>query len=527
MTDFIIVGAGTAGCVLAEALSASGRHDVLLIEAGGEPKSPYVKMPAGFSELFSGPLDWDFETTPQSGAAGRTVFVPRGKMLGGCSNMNVQIHQWCHPQDFRDWVDAGASGWSFDDVEPVFRAQESWSGEVTDSKRGLDGPMRIAPNRHVRDLSQRFVQSARKVLPAGPQEYNGTDYESGAWMCQVAHHRGRRFSAYDAYLLPARRRKNLQILSNTHVLRIDFDGRRATGVTVRQGTSERSIRAAHGVVLAAGAIGSPQLMMLSGIGPAEKLRVLDIPIIREANDVGANLQDHPLMPVVFRTSSKDNYLHAESLSQLIRYLFRGGMLASNVGEAFAFDRTGLSQELAPDLELVFVPVDWRDQGRARAEVDAFGIGVVALAPKSTGCIELVGRDPLAAPRIDFGLLTDADGVDRRVLRRGLERAREIAATAPLAEVGLGERATSSGDIDDDLERYIEASLQTIFHPTSSCRMGSDDGAVVDPTLRVRNVDALWIADASVMPSVPRGHPNAVVAMIAHRAAGWILQSVGR
>ena len=276
MHDVIIVGAGTAGCVLAERLSKSGKLQVLLIEAGGLPESRFVSIPAGFSKLFKSKLDWAFESAPQMAVGGRRVFTPRGKMLGGCSNINAQIHQWCHPTDFDGWVASGARGGGWADVASTFRSQESWQGEDGDYSRGHDGPMVVSPNRNARPLSYAFVESARRAGLGDQSHYNGGAYE-GAWICELAHKDGKRFSAYDAYLKPAMRRSNLDIVMDAHALRVILEGGRATGVAVRSGAVEK-VFAARGVVLAAGAFGSPQLLMLSGVGPAQMLAGLGIPL---------------------------------------------------------------------------------------------------------------------------------------------------------------------------------------------------------------------------------------------------------
>jgi choline dehydrogenase len=515
--DLVIVGAGTAGSVLAERLTSSGGIRVLLIETGGMPKNRFISVPAAWPELFRSEVDWAFESEPQASAGGRRMFVPRGKMLGGSSNMNAQLHQWCHPADFDGWVEAGASGWGWADVRPTFRAQERWLGDDGDPARGREGPMTISPNRSARPLSHLFVDAARRAGLNKTEHYNGHRYQ-GAWLVELAQKDGKRFSAYDAYLVPAMRRPNLEVITDAHATKVVLDGHRAAGVTIRRGTVEETYKC-RAVALSAGAIGSPQLLMLSGIGPATTLAKFEIPVHVDRPEVGKNLQDHPTSKVVYGTNSTNTLKAARSLRNLLLYyLFRRGILASSIAEGFAFTQIRSGSVVAPDLEIVFIPGDIREA----AQDHAFTLVSCVVAPQSRGRLTLKSPDPLEPLGIDFGLLSDPNGIDASVLLEGLRLSRKIAATHPLAAYNTGELTPGAGvESDRDFLAYVETDLDTIFHPTSTCRMGSDAQAVVDPRLRVRGVENLWIADASVMPSVPRGHPNAVVAMIAARAARWI------
>lgn len=522
--DVIIVGAGSAGCVLAERLSALGSQRVLVLEAGGDPNSLFVRMPLGFPRVFKTARDWAFETEPQAAVHGRKVFTPRGRMLGGSSNLNAMMHQWCHPADFDGWAASGAAGWDWPSVRPVFAAMECLDGaELAD--RGHSGPMRVGPNRHAHALTHAWVASARACGLGDQTSYNGHAFE-GAWIAELAVDQGRRFSLYDAYLKPAMRRPNLKVQARAQVLRLILEGRRVVGVRYRLGDQEYAAKAGQ-VVLSAGAFGSPQILMLSGIGPADHLQTLGIPVRVPAAGVGSDLQDHPVLPLNWRCRSSDTLKRAGAPWRLLQWLLqKRGMLASNGVEGLAFTRALAQPGEAPDIEIMFMPLEFRDQFLEPPRVHGFAMGAAVAKPRSRGRVRLNSTDPLEAPSIDPALLSDPDGHDAAALWAAVATARRIAAMPPLADWNAGETAPGPEiQTPDQLRRYAGQTLQTVYHPTSTCRMGLDERAVVDPQLRFRGVDGLWVVDASVMPSVPRGHPNAVVAMLAHRAADWIQASL--
>ncbi len=502
--DYLIVGGGTAGCVLAERLSASGKYRVLLVEAGGPPRSPFVKIPAGFAKLFKGSCDWNYGTEPQCHVGNRQVYVPRGRMLGGSANMNALIHQWGHPADFDDW---GVDGWAWQDVMPVFRKLES--------------ELVFETNRDAHPAANDFVDAARQTLGHRHARYNGKAYE-GAWISEIVTRGGKRRSVYDSHLKPALRRPNLSVITGSKVHRIVFEQERAMGVSLMVGGELRSIRASGGVILSAGAIESPALLMRSGIGNGYDLEQRGIEAKVHSPHVGRHLQDHPMAVPTFATVHSRTYKSAESLPNLLNYLFRKrGPLASNVAEAIAFARSS-SELIAPDIELLFAPLEWRKEALEPPAINAFSIGVAVVAPQSRGEIRLMSKDAYDVPLLDFGLFSDANGSDRKAMLSGMRLARRIASTSPFSEHLACEHAPgTAAQSDEALWRWICEEVQTVYHPACSCRMGDAGHAVVSPELAVHGTERLWIADASVMPNLVRGHPNTAVAMIAARAAGFI------
>jgi len=518
VADYVIVGAGSAGCALAARLSEDPGVEVLLLEAGGRDRSPNIKIPAAFAKQFRTKLDWDYSSGPEPHLGGRELFVPRGRGLGGSSSMNAMMFTRGRPIDFDTWRECGCAGWGYDDVLPYFkRLENNERGE--NEFRAVGGPMNIAEQSDPRPITSRFIEAAESAgIPANP-DVNSPE-QDGVTMTPVFQKRGRRWSAADAYLRTAMKRPNLEVRTRAEVLRVALDDGRAAGVRWRKRGVERLAPASREVILCAGAIGSPQLLMLSGIGPADHLREFGIETRVDLPGVGENLQDHPFVTLCFESKDDDDLAAAEKPRALIEFLFRrSGPLTSNVGEAMAFIRTrsGLP---APNIELIFAPAYYHDHGFDTYAGHAFTLGPVLIAPRSRGRLRLRSADPAAKPLLIGNHLSDPEDV--AALVAGILKTREIAATEPLASLCGREIVPGEGiSSDDDLDAFLRRELELLYHPAGTCRMGSGDDAVVDPQLRVRGVDDLRIADASVMPLNPGGHISAAVMMIAEKAADLI------
>lgn len=507
VVDYIIVGAGTAGCVLADRLSANGRNQVLLVEAGRKPRNPFVKIPAGFAKLFNSGSAWNYESAPQCGALKRQIYVPRGKMLGGSANVNAMIHQWGHPDDFETWAEFGATGWGWDSVSPIFAKMEE--------------KLECTPNNNAHPASSDFVDAARSVIGNSGDSYNGGAYE-GAWIAHTNIRNGKRYSVYDSHLKPAMKRRNLVTLTGMTVSNLITENGSAVGVMMDGPQGRTAARAKAGVVLTAGAIETPTLLMRSGIGSGASLQALGVETYRDSPHVGLHLQDHPMMPTVFQTTHSDTYKSAESLTNVLRYVIKkSGPLASNAAEAIAFARSS-PKLTAPDIELIFAPFEWREQALQPPAIHGFSIGAAIVAPHSRGSVSLTTRHGQVPPKIDFGFFTDKDGQDRKAMLAAVLLARKIAEQPSLSPHISREHLPGTDVKDyDALFTEICRNLQTVYHPAGTCRIGSSGDGVVSPRLKVHGLDRLWIADASVMPQLVRGHPNAAVAMIASRAAEFI------
>ena len=514
--DYVVVGAGSAGCVLAGRLSEDVGARVLLVEAGGPDRRREVQIPAAFGTLFKTECDWDYETEPQPHLGGRRLFWPRGKMLGGSSSMNAMIYVRGHRTDFDGWRDAGNDSWDFESVLPFFRKAEHQE-RGADEFHGAGGPLNVASLRTVNPLSRAFVAAAVELGHTPNPDFNGAE-QDGFGVYQVTQKGGRRWSAADAYLKPAFGRRNLTVLTGAHATRVLFEGTRAAGVEyVREGRTERAA-AAREVILCGGAVNSPQLLMLSGVGAADELRRLGIAPVADLPGVGRNLQDHLIVAVAYACTRPVSLASAEAVRNVVSYLLlRRGPLTSNVGEAGGFVRTDASLA-APDLQFHFGPVYYISHGFVRPEGHGFSIGPTLIRPRSRGHITLRSADPFEPPSIEPCYLED--GSDLRTLVEGVRLARELAHTKAL-EGFRGAALCDRLSTDEEMVEHVRATAETIYHPTGTCRMGNDELAVTDARLRVRGAEGLRVVDASVMPEIVGGNTNAAVIMIAEKAAAEI------
>jgi choline dehydrogenase len=523
MHDIIIVGAGSAGCVMANRLSADPARRVCLIEAGPPDRNPFIHIPLGLALLArSRRLNWSYGTEPEPELNNRRLYWPRGRVLGGSSSINAMIYMRGHPADYAGWAEAAGPAWDWPAVQRIFIDLEGNTG-ITDGHHGTTGPLAVSDLRQVNPLSRAFVRAGVACQHDENADFNGAR-QDGVGLYQVTQKDGHRFSSARAFLDPVRHRPNLTILTGTQVERVLFDGTRASGVRVRG----RDLPLAPGgeVILCGGAVNSPHLLLLSGIGPGAELQRLGIPILHDAPEVGANLADH--LDISVQAALKGRAAIGVAPSFLPRavkaawdYATGGrGELTSNIAEAGGFVRSDPARD-RPNLQFHFIPAYLHDHGRRLSWGYGLTLHVCDLLPKSRGSISLASPDPMTPPRIRANYLTDPD--DLPTLLQALKIARRIT-TAP-ALAGHIRHETLPGpsvQSDADLIADIRARAETIYHPVGTCRMGHDAGSVVDPAGSVRGVTGLRVADASIMPAIIAGNTNAPTMMIAENIARMML-----
>ena len=517
--DFVIVGAGSAGCVLANRLSANPAHRVLLLEAGGRDWHPFIHMPAGLAKLVNNRrVNWDYRTEPEPELEGRRLWWPRGKVFGGSSSINAMCYTRGVARDYDEWADAaGDPRWNWDHVLPLFRRSER-NALGADAFHGADGPLDVAPLRHRNVLSKAFVDAAADAGFARNDDFNGAQ-QDGFGFYAVTQREGRRCSAAVAYLHPALARANLHVRTHALATRVLLDGKRAAGVEYRRRGRTERVEAGH-VILAGGAVNSPQLLLLSGIGPADALRPHGIALAHELRGVGGNLQDHLDICTLVRSTQPVTYDRINDIAVALRFLLRrDGIGSSNVAESGGFVRSRFAPDTRCDLQFHFVPALLDDHGRNRLDGAGYTVHACFLRPRSRGTIRLRSADPAAPPEIRANYLTDHEGFDLRMMIEGARTARTILAQAPFApyrgaEIFPGADAAS----DADFEHFVRRKAETIYHPVGTCRMGRDADAVVDANLRVHGLDGLSVVDASIMPTLPGGNTNAPTIMIAEVAS---------
>lgn len=530
--DFIIVGAGSAGCALANRLSAESGYKVALLEAGPRDLNPWIHIPVGYFRTMGNPgTDWCYSTMPDPGIAGRSISYPRGRVLGGSSSINGLLYVRGQPQDFDGWAQMGCLGWSWDDVAPYFKRSETWNGEGGSALRGTNGPLSVQDTRIHREVVDHWIEAAVAAGYKRAPDYNDYDQEGVAYF-QLTMAGGRRCSSAVAYLKPARGRQNLTIFTNAQTEKLLINEGRVTGIRAKIKGKMTELRARREVILSAGAIGSPQIMMLSGIGDGEELSRHGITVAHELNGVGKNLQDHLQARPVFKTTLStinieiNNPLKQAMIAAQYAITGKGPMtMAASLGTGFLKTDERLE---TPDIQFHIQPFSADKPADGPHKFSAFTASVLQLRPESTGHIALKSANMNDHPEIHPNYL--ATDTDCRTLVKGIQIARKISATDPLKSYITEEYAPGREIAFDDEEGTLDWARQTavtIYHPTGTCKMGTDPMAVVDPRLKVHRLKGLRVADASIMPQIVSGNTNAPAIMIGEKASDLILEDAKR
>ncbi|OED45102.1 GMC family oxidoreductase [Endozoicomonas sp. (ex Bugula neritina AB1)] len=528
--DYIIVGAGSAGCVLANRLSADTANKICLIEAGGSDKSPFVYTPLGIiATLQWGKYNWKYNARNQSVMNNREIYCPRGKTLGGSSSINAMLYVRGHKDDYDNWSALGNEGWSYNDVLPYFKkAQHQERGES--DYHGINGPLNVAEPRSKHQISEAFIKGAEQIGETVTTDFNGAEQEGIGWF-QVTQKNGERCSAAVAYLHPVMNRTNLTVLTHSQTKKVILDGKKAIGIEIIRKEGSHKLLADKEVILSAGAFGSPQILMLSGIGAESKLKPHGIKVQHELKGVGENLQEHVDCLVVARDKSTTSMAvgrpkgFAKSVIEAGKYVLqRTGFLTTTIAEAGGFIKSSSEVE-RPDLQLHISPLTVEDHGRTWSHNFRYGLSahVCVLRPESVGSVSLASSDPEEDPIIDLNMLSAQKDMD--VLVKGVRKLREIL-TAPAMTPYTGSEIAPGDHVqtDKELEDSIREKANHVYHPVGTCKMGCDELAVVDNQLKVHGLEGLRVVDASIMPKLISGNTNAPTIMIGEKAADMILSS---
>ncbi len=527
--DYVVAGAGSAGCAVAARLSESGRYRVLLLEAGGKDRNPWIHIPMGFSQVYANPnVNWMYETEPEPRLDGRRLYQPRGKVLGGTSSINGMVYMRGNAADYDEWRQRGCTAWDWDSVLPYFKKAEHQQRGANEY-HGVGGPLHVSDQPHRSELADRLVEAAVQAgLPPRDDFNNGT--QEGAGYFQSTTGKRRRWSTATAYLRPARRRSNLVVRPNAQATRIMFENGRATGLTYLSAGQERTARANAEVIVCGGVFNSPQLLQLSGIGPGELLQDMGIPVVRDLSAVGHHLQDHFYVRLAFRCTrsitmnelANSPIRKALALTQYL--LFHSGPLAANGVTAGAFARSDPRLE-RPDLQFNFTPWSYaaRDaRGAVAHPFPGFSLSAVHLRPDARGTVHIKSPDPLQPPAIRFNFLETRSDV--QALTAGMRLARKFTQQPALVPYVAEELLPGTKvNTDAEFEENIRMNANSNLHPVGTCRMGPEGDSVVDSRLRVYGIGRLRVVDAAIMPTVPAGNTNAPTIMIAEKAADMILQ----